>query len=494
MAFSVNFPLFSIVLCLLCAVVSSLLPSKAARAVSIALCAALAAGAACLASYGVSVGKATEYLMGHYPHPWGNELRFGVLEPLLVSVFAVVMLLCLIGGKRYLAADLDPKKSNLYYVMCDLVLVSLTALSYTNDLFTGYVFIEICTIASCGILMIRQLGRTTLASVRYMIFSLIGSGLFLLGLILLYAVTGHLLMPNVKESVAALWAEGRYRTVLLMSMALITVGLGVKSGLFPFHFWMPDTYGYATPSSGGILSGLVSKGYILLLIRIVYGAFGTDIFYRSGISNVLFVFGACGVIVGSISASREKDVSRMVAYSSAAQIGYIYLGIGLSPGMGVLASLFHILTHALTKPLLFLSAAELASCAGSRQRAVWRGAGHINRVAGFAFSVGAFSMIGIPLTMGFVSKYRFALAAFERPLLMIPTLIVLAVSTVLNGLYFIRVVVAIYLPPERRTDRVRITDHPAYAVCAIAFTAMNLAAGIAALPIVRLLESSLTLL
>ena len=103
-------------------------------------------------------------------------------------------------------------------------------------------------------------------------------------------------------------------------------------------------------------------------------------------------------------------------------------------------------------------------------------------------------MIGIPLTMGFVSKYRFALAAFERPLLMIPTLIVLAVSTVLNGLYFIRVVVAIYLPPERRTDRVRITDHPAYAVCAIAFTAMNLAAGIAALPIVRLLESSLTLL
>ena len=494
MAFSVNFPLFSIVLCLLCAVVSSLLGGRAARIVSLALCAAVAVASAILSAYGVRIGRATEYLMGHYPHPWGNELKFGILEPLLAALFALVMLLCLVGGKRQLLNDLAPNKQNFYYVMCDLVLVALLALSYTNDLFTGYVFIEICTIASCGILMIRQIGRTTLAAARYMIFSLIGSGLFMLGVILLYAITGHLLMPNLKSAIAALWESGSYRTVLLTAMTLITFGLAVKSGLFPFHFWMPDTYGYATPASGGILSGLVSKGYIFFLIKVIFSVFGTDVFYGSGVSNVLYVFGALGILVGSISAAREKDVFRMVAYSSAAQIGYIYLGIGLSPALGVLAALFHILTHAVTKPMLFLSCAQLKEATGSRLRPDWRGMAHVNRMAGLAFTVGAFSMIGIPLTMGFVSKYRVALAAFERTALIVPTLVVLALSTVLNALYFVRVVVALYTTDGQTRPRMHIWNHPAYAVSAIALMAMNLAAGVAAEPLVLLLERGITLL
>ena len=494
MAFSVNFPLFSIVLCLLSAVVSAMLPKKAARAVTLSLCGLVTVGALCLLAYGIRQNAATEYRMGHYPHPWGNELRFGILEPLLAALFPLIMLLCLIGGKTQLLADLEPDKSHLYYVMCDLVLVSLIALCYTNDLFTGYVFIEICTIASCGLLMIRQIGRTTLAAARYMIFSLIGSGLFLLGVILLYGVTGHLLMPNLHASVAALWSGGQYRVVLLTSMSLITIGLGIKSGLFPFHLWMPDTYGYATPASGGILSGLVSKGYIFFLIKVIFSVFGTDVFYGSGVANVLYVFGALGVLIGSISAAREKDVFRMVAFSSAAQIGYIYMGIGLSPTLGVLAAVFHILTHAVTKPLLFLSAAQLSDAAGGRLRGNWRGAAHINRAAALAFSIGAFSMIGIPLTMGFVSKYRFALAAFSHRVLIIPTLIVLALSTVLNGLYFLRVVISLYNPLKEPRRRLPFSKQAAYAVSAVLFCLLNLAAGVAAEPLLNLLQRGIDLL
>ena len=489
-----NFPLFSIVLCLLCAVASSLLPGKWARRLSLGLCALVGAGALALLLYGIRTGVETEYLMGHYPHPWGNELRFGILEPLLVLAFSVVMLLCLLGGKKQLADDLEPKKAHLYYVMSDLVLVALVALTYTNDIFTGYVFIEICTIASCGLLMIRQIGRTTLAAMRYMIFSLIGSGLFLLGVILLYAITGQLLMPNLQEAIANLAAGGQYRTVLLTGMSLITVGLGIKSGLFPFHFWMPDTYGYATPASGGILSGLVSKGYIFFLIKVIFCVFGADVFYRSGVSNILYVFGAAGVVVGSISAAREKDMFRMIAYSSAAQIGYIYMGVGLSPSLGCLAAVFHILTHAFTKPMLFLSAAQLSDAADGRTRREWIGAAHRNRMAGFAFAVGAFSMIGIPLTMGFVSKYRFGLAAFERTTLLVPTLVVLAISTVLNTLYFARAAVQIYMPDEAERPNLPMRSQPLYALSAAAFMVLNIACGVAAEPLVTLLESGLMLL
>lgn len=501
MAFAVNFPLFSIVLCLMSAVISSLLPGRHARRLSLLLCAIVALGSAALLVYGIRTGVETEYRMGHYPHPWGNELRFGIIEPLLVLLFSLVMLLCLCGGKEQLLCDLEPQKSHLYYVMSDLVLSALLSLSYTNDIFTGYVFIEICTISSCGLLMIRQIGRTTLASIRYMIFSLIGSGLFLLGVILLYAVTGHLLMPNLKAAIAALYAGGEHHVVLIAGMTLIAIGLALKSGLFPFHFWMPDTYGYATPSSGGILSGLVSKGYIFFLLKVIFCVFGTDVFYRSGVSNVLYVFGACGIVVGSISAMREKDVFRMIAYSSAAQIGYIYLGIGLSPKLGALAAVFHILTHAVTKPMLFLASAQIsdAACGAGNEaghlRENWRGMGHVNRMAGLAFSVGAFSMIGIPLSMGFVSKYRFALAAFERQNLIVPTLIVLAISTVLNTLYFARVVIQLYTPSDTSpAARVTVRKQRAYTVSALAFMLMNIGSGVAAEPLVLLLERGLGLL
>ena len=240
----------------------------------------------------------------------------------------------------------------------------------------------------------------------------------------------------------------------LMSLSRCMKGSGLsdcvtvaKSGLFPFHFWMPDTYGYSTPCSSALLSGIISKGYIFLLIKFIFDVFGTDVFYSSGVHNVLYLFGLCGIVVGSLCAIRENNISRMTAYSSAAQIGYIYMGIGISPTFGILAALFHILSHAIAKPALFLSASALSDASGgSRQFTRIHGAGHRNRVAGIMFTVGAFSMTGIPGTCGFISKYLFASAGFHASMKMLPTLIVLAVSTILNAVYFIRTVVRILQP------------------------------------------------
>ena len=495
MSFCVNFPLFSIVASLMCAVISGVLPGRAARKLSLALSLATAIMSSILFAHMLRTDQAVTYMMGHYPHPWGNELRISLLEPLFAMAFSAVLFLCLLGGRKHLKEDLEPAKSNLYYVMADLVLSALLVLVYTNDIFTGYVFVEICTLASCGLLMIRQWGRTTLASVRYMIFSLLGSGLFLLGVVLLYNVTGHLLMPDLRQSISCLWPHDLYVVPITASICLITVGIAIKSGLFPFHFWMPDTYGYATPSSSGILSGLISKGYIFLLIKIIFDVFGTDVFYESGVHNVLFAFGAMGIVVGSISAMRENDIFRMIAFSSAAQIGYIYLGIGISPTAGVLAALFHILTHAVTKPPLFLAAARLCDTAGGKKRfADLQGAAWSNHLAGAAFTVGAFSMIGLPLTMGFISKYLFALSAFRANVKMVPTLIILALSTVLNTLYFARTVLRIYgHPAEAPSGALPVRSQRSYAAAAILFAVFNFAAGVAASPLIDILERGLAM-
>ena len=146
MSFAANLPLFSIVACLLCSAISSLLRARAAAAVTKLLTAAVAAASVFVLALGMKSGAATTYLMGHYPHPWGNELRFGILEPLLSGIFSLVMLCCVVGGEKELRRDIVAGKRNYYFVMCDLILASLLALLYTNDLFTGLcVSREICS-------------------------------------------------------------------------------------------------------------------------------------------------------------------------------------------------------------------------------------------------------------------------------------------------------------------------------------------------------------
>ena len=148
---------------------------------------------------------------------------------------------------------------------------------YTNDAFTAYVVVEIMTISACSLIDARTKGRTLVAATRYMIMNLLGAVLFLLGIILLYDLTGHLLMSNMKEAVAELHATGEYTLPLTVVVALISIGLSIKSALFPFHTWVPDAYGYTTPASSAILSSLVSKGYIFLLIKIMYRVIGLDV-------------------------------------------------------------------------------------------------------------------------------------------------------------------------------------------------------------------------
>lgn len=492
MSFAVNFPLLCIVASLVCSVISSVLNGEHARRLSMCLSLTVAVSSLAVLQLVHANGEPITYIMGHFPHPWGNEIRMGLLEAFFSFVFSVVMLLCMMGAKIKLMQDLEPSKSQFYYVMTDLIQASLLVLVYTNDIFTGYVFIEICTLASCGILMIRQIGRTTLASVRYMIFSLIGSGLFLLGVTILYNITGHLLLPSLHEAVAELARTGEYRIPLSSSICLITVGLAIKSGLYPFHHWMPDTYGYATPCSSAILSGLVSKGYIFFLLKVIFSGFGTEVFYGSGMQNVLFVFGICGMIFGSVGAIRENDIFRMLANSSAAQIGYVYLGIGISPESGVIAALFHILTHAVTKPVLFLSASRLSDAAGGSKRFKdLQGSGYAFPLAGFAFTLGALSMIGIPMTMGFMSKYLLAVAGLGVSTKAVLTLLALALSTILNTFYFARTIIRLYTPGTPLSSGTVLKAQMPFALSATSFSLLNLAVGIFASPVIGLFRLGL---
>ena len=452
MDFVCNLPFLSVTVFLLAAVVSSVLKPRAARAFTIVTECAVVASSVAVLIYTSANDAFFRYNMGHFDAPWSNQLRAGILDATAAVAFSTVLTLAHIGGIRYAKVDIEERKQNVYCTLLNLIGAALMALSYTNDLFTGYVFLEILTLSSCGILVIRRAGRTTLAAVRYMVLNLLGSGLFLLGVSLFYGITGHLLMEYIREGVTNLDMTGEYAIPLTVTIGLVSSGLAIKAGLFPFHTWMPDTYGTATPTSSAVLSGIVSKGYIFLLIKIMYRVVGTNIEEMTAARHILYVFGICGIIMGSVWAMKSKYLNRMIAYSSAAQIGYIFVGIGLGGEAGFVAAVFQVLAHAFTKPLLFLSGARLSEASGDSQAfSDLQGAAHRNRAAGAAFVIGALSMVGVPSLAGFSVKLFFARAAVEHsPLVDTVTLAALAISTLLNALYFIRTAIRIYTPSENK--------------------------------------------
>lgn len=495
-----NVPFFCIMLSMFSGILSSVLPGKVARRLNAAMVTAVTILSAWLLQYLLTSGiDSYTYMMGHFPAPWGNELRVGVLEAGMALFFSIIMLLSLLGGRKKLFDEVEVSKHNIYYILCNLLLSSLLALVYTNDLFTAYVFVEINTIAACGLIMIRQNGRCIEAAVRYMIMSLLGSGLLLLGICMIYDLTGHLLMENIQQQVGAIMAAGTYRVPMMITIGIITVGLAIKSALFPFHSWVPDAYGYSTVSSGAILSSLVSKGYIFLLFKIFYRVIGAEHIAGSHILNLLFLFGLCGMIFGSVSAIWEKDIRRMIAFSSVAQIGYIYMGLGLGTEAGLIAAVFHILAHGATKSLLFISAIGLTDVSGgSRSFFELTGAAYRNKMAGVGFLVASLSMVGIPMFSGFVSKLLFAEAAVLLPnWKLFPTLIVLAISTVLNAIYFLKTAVRIYTPANKEEIKqkgyfsVKFPEQKQYCITILLFILVNLILGLASQPIISLIAEGL---
>lgn len=500
MAFVQNLPFLSILLSLFAGPLSSIISGKKAKWVNLAVIAAVGVMSSAVLVFVLGSGEPYVYMMGHFPAPWGNEIRVGVLEASMAVLFCMIMFLCMIGGSRERELEIEESKMNLYYVMVNLLLCSLLALIYTNDLFTAYVFVEINTIAACGLIMIRQNGRTIEAATRYMIMSLLGSGLFLLGLCFLYDLTGHLLMSNIQASVRVLKETGEYHIPLLVSICLISVGLAIKSALYPFHAWLPDAYGYSTLSSAAILSSLVSKGYIFLLVKIFYRVVGFDMITDSKVVNVLFVFGIIGMIMGSVAAIKENNIRRMIAFSSVAQIGYIYMGLGLGSQIGSIASVYHIAAHAATKSLLFVAASGLTDASGgSTDFFDLTGAGFRNKLAGIAFTVGSLSMVGFPMFSGFTSKLLFAQAGVESGNKMLMTLIALALSTILNAVYFMKTVIRIYTPEKKAVleqkgfCNVTMGGQPAKSFALICFIVLNLFLGLGSEPIVRLFSEGLAM-
>jgi multicomponent Na+:H+ antiporter subunit D len=489
-----NFPFFSIILAMLASIASPLFRrTRSAYLMTVITTAILLVLSVAVAICTLESGTSFTYALGHFPAPWGNELRAGVLEGMMAACFSGVMLLSLLGGYQDFDDDILRGKQGIYFLMLNLLTSTLMVLVYTNDLFTGYVFLEISAIACCALVMARQTGMAIVCTIRYMIFNCLGSGLFLLGLAILYRCTGHLLMSNLHAKILEYAGSGTYIFPMIASFGLMTIGLAAKSGQFPFHSWLPGAHSNATTTSSAILSGLVLKGYIIFQIKLIIRVFSLDVVVRWHLAEMLFVFGILGMIIASVRAVQEEEAKRMIAFSTVAQIGYIYAAMGMSTLIGISAACFQVMAHAFTKTMLFTSMGSLMDASNhARNLHDLRGAARRSPLAGVAFTVGALSLCGFPLLAGFGAKYLIAEAAFHSPLYLMITLLGLAVSALLNAMYYIPAVVTLWMPTKERFTPV--ASDLSRRIALVLFIVVNVALGVFFLPIMDLLSVGIVLL
>ncbi|MBA1333763.1 MAG: Na(+) H(+) antiporter subunit D [Firmicutes bacterium] len=383
--------------------------------------------------------------------PWGIELSIGTLEAFVIAVICSVGTLISIYGIGMVEKEIPARNIKIYNALFLALLGSMTGIAATGDIFNMYVFIEITSITACGIISVKDDKKSIEATVKYLVYSSLASGCILLAIALLYGITGNLNIRYIHHHLTEVMYL--YPRNVLLASCLIIVGFGLKAAMFPLHFWLPDAHSSAPTTSSAVLSALVLKAYSVGLIKILTGVFGIVVMSLLPLKTILMYLGSGAVLIGSLLAMTQSRIKRMLAYSSVVQMGYIFLALSLFNRTGFTGALFQILNHALTKTLLFLSAGNIKYYTGKESIEQLKGIGYRMPVTMAVFSVGALSMVGLPMTSGFNSKWYIGYGAIEAG--KIGVLIVIVISSLLNAAYYLPVVVSAFFRRPSPGDEIQ---------------------------------------
>lgn len=317
---------------------------------------------------------------------------------------------------------------------CSLTLLLAAAacgLALSGDLFNIYVFYELASVASFGLVAAIATSAVYAAAIRYLIISGFGTVLALTGIALVYTQTGTLNLAQL----ALLAPEQLNNATGVTAFLLILLGVGVKAELFPVNTWVPEVYATARKRVTALLAGLVSKLAVLVLVRLLVLVFQTE-----QALQIMLLLGILGVISGELAAWRARDMSRMLAYSSIGQLGIVFIAFSIPGEAGLYAGIAVALHHLLVKPALFLLAERWG-----RSLAGLRGAARTSPFGALLFVLFALSLIGVPPFPGFWAKLLVVMGLISQAA---PgyslALAVILITTVIEANYLFRVVIGLY--------------------------------------------------
>lgn len=395
------------------------------------------------------------YEIGDWAAPWGIVYRVDELGALVVVIVAAIAAVTLPYALKSIEKEIPRERHYLAYCMLLLCLAGLIGMTVTGDAFNLFVFLEVSSLSSYVLISLGSDRRALTASLRYLILGTLGATFYVIGLGMLYMMTGTLNMTDL----AALLPAVQNTSTVHVALCFVFVGFGLKLAMFPLHIWLPNAYTYAPSVVTAFLAATATKVALYALIRTIFTVFGDiDPLETYGIRGLILFLALAGMFAGSIMALYQSNVKRLLAYSSISQVGYMVLGIGLGNAIGVAGGIIHMFNHALMKGALFLAMGCVFYVIGSVKLEDMAGLGKRMPLTAAAIVAGGFSLIGVPLTVGFISKWYLVEGAIAAGLW--PLAILNMISSLLAIIYIWRIVEMMYFrnPPVGKGS---VTEAPA---------------------------------
>ena len=389
-------------------------------------------------------GEVISYHIGGWAPPLGIEYRIDAANAFVLFLVTAIATVVLPYAKKNVAAEIDNRHLTLFYAMFLLCFTGLLGVVITGDAFNVFVFLEISSLSTYVLIAsgAKRNRRALTASYDYLIMGTIGATFFVIGLGMLYMATGTLNMADLADRVAD---QTGNRTVRA-AFAFIVVGMGLKAAIYPLHLWLPNAYTYAPSAVTSFLAATATKVAIYVLMRFMFSVFQPQyLFEVKTLEFIIIPLAILAMFAASIIAIFQTDLKRLLAYSSLAQIGYMLLGIGFLSATGLTAAIAHLFNHGITKAALFMGVGALVMRRGGSFFDDIQGAGKTMPLTSAAMVIGGLSLIGVPGTAGFVSKWVLVQAALEMGWWPVAMLIV--ASSLLAVIYVWKMVETLYMAP-----------------------------------------------
>ncbi len=379
------------------------------------------------------------YELGGWAAPYGIEYVVDPVNAWVVVIVTLIGALVVPYARVSVEREITEDRIPLFYAAFILCLTGLLGIAVTGDVFNVFVFLEISSLSAYALIALGSDRRALTASFQYLIMGSVGATFIVIGIGLMYVMTGTLNMADLADRLP----EVSGTRTIPVAFTFLTVGITLKLALFPLHLWLPNAYTYAPSAVTAFIASTATKVGVYLLLRFFFTIFGvTFSFDVMQLDRILMPLALIAIVAMSLVAIYQENVKRLLAYSSVAQIGYMVLGISFASVLGLTAGILHLFNHALMKGALFMSMGCVMYRVGSVRLERMNGLGRAMPWTMAAFVVGGLSLIGVPFTVGFISKWYLVQAALEQG--MWPVAGVVLLGSLLALMYVWKVVEVAY--------------------------------------------------
>ena len=384
-----------------------------------------------------------DYRMAGWPPPWGIQMRIDLLNGLVLCIVSVIALVNLIASFRSVEQELA-EKTDTFYILYLLFVTGLLGVVITGDLFNLYVLLEVTSLAAYAQIAMGDPDRSPVASLNYVFLGVIGASFYLLGVGYLYIKTGSLNMMDIASILPSLYSSLAVFTAFVFCM----VGVWAKMALFPLHVWLPNAYAYAPTASNRIMAPLMTKVMVYVMIRLMFSVFGMDyVFEELALSEHIVLLASIAILAGAVLALAQKDLKKMLTYIIVSEIGYLVGGAWLGNSAALTGTVLHVLNDALMTFCLFLAVGNMSYKLKNLHFDNLQGLFSRMPLTMAGFVLAGVSIVGIPPTCGFFSKWFLLSGALEAGNYVF--LLALVFSSLINAVLFFRIFEICFFEPMK---------------------------------------------